>query len=117
MTHQAEVNVYYRSHIERIRMDICDLGKTDVILGMLWLQAHNPKIDWETGKVKMTRCLLLCGRSMKKKEDRKGKRVATLEEEKIIRWAIDNKEDWEKEEEIEMDHRKIEKIVPKKFLK
>jgi len=50
-------------------MDICDLGKTDVILGMLWLQAHNPKIDWETGKVKMTKCLLLCGRNMKKKED------------------------------------------------
>jgi len=54
---------------------------------------------------------------VKKKEDRKGKRVVTLEEEKIIRWEIDNKEDWGKEEEIEMDHRKIEEIVPKKFLK
>jgi len=30
---------------------------------------------------------------------------------------IDNKEDWGKEEEIEEDHRKIEEIVPKKFLK
>ena len=35
ITHQVEVNVYYKDHIERIRMDICNLGRTDVILGML----------------------------------------------------------------------------------
>ena len=54
-----------------------------------------------------------------KEEERKkkGKRVATLEEEKIIRWAIDDKEDWGREEEIEKNHRKIEEMVPKKFLK
>jgi len=52
-----------------------------------------------------------------KKEDRKGKRVAALEKEKIVRWAIDDKEDWKKEEEMEIDHRKIEEMVPKKFLK
>ena len=32
--HQVECNVYYKGHVERIRMDICDLGKTEVILGM-----------------------------------------------------------------------------------
>jgi len=31
--------------------------------------------------------------------------------------VIDNKEDWGKEEEIEEDHRKIEEMVPKRFLK
>jgi len=35
--HQVEVNVYYKGHIERIRMDVCDLEKTDIILGMPWL--------------------------------------------------------------------------------
>jgi len=68
----------------------------------------------------MTRCLLLCGRTGQKKEEKKvkrEKRVVTLEEEKIIRWTIDNKEDWEKEEEIEEDHRKIEELVPRNFLK
>jgi len=65
ITHQVEVNVYYKSHVERMRMDMCDLEKIDVILGMPWLQAHNPEINWETGKVKMTRCPLLCGRNMK----------------------------------------------------
>jgi len=27
-----------------------------VILGMPWLTCDNPKIDWRTGEVKMTRC-------------------------------------------------------------
>jgi len=63
----------------------------------------------------MTRCPPLCGGKSQKKE--KVKRVATEEEEKIVHWAIDDKEDWGKEEEMEEDHRKIEEIVPKKFLK
>ena len=33
--HQVEVNVYYKGHIKRIRMNVCDLGKIDVILGIL----------------------------------------------------------------------------------
>ena len=88
ITYQVEVNVYYKSHVERIRMDMCNLGKIDVILEMPWLQAHNPEINWKMGKVKMIRCPLLCGRNTKLKEEKrikKGKRVATLEEEKIVR--------------------------------
>jgi len=74
--HQIEVNVYYKSHVERMRMDICDLGRTDIILGMLWLQVHNPKINWETGEVKMTRCPPICRRSMvAKKETEKRRKV------------------------------------------
>jgi len=70
-----------------MRMDVCNLGKTEIILGMLWLVAHNPKINWETRKVKMMRCPPLCsGVKLKKKErKKKEKRVITLEEEKIIR--------------------------------
>ena len=81
--------------------------------------AHNPKINWEMGEVKMTRCLPLCGRVKVKEEDKKkrGKRIITLEEEKIVRWAINDKEDWRREEKIKEDHRKIEKIVPRRFLK
>jgi len=58
----------------------------------------------------------LCDR-MRPGEVEKGKRVAILEEEKIVRWAIDNKKDWGREEEVEADYRKIKEIVPKKFLK
>jgi len=117
ITHQVEVNVYCRNHIERIRMDICDLRRTDVILGIPWLQTHNPEINWETEEIKMMRCPLLCGRNTKLKEVKKRRQVVTLEEEKIVRWAVDNKENWGREEEVEADHRKIEKMVPKKFLK
>jgi len=115
ITHQVECNVFYKGHIERIRMDVCDLGKTEVILGMPWLAAHNPEINWEMGEVKMTRCPPLCGGKSKRKE--KVRMTATEEEEKIVRWVIDDKEDWGREEEIEEDHRKIKEIVPKKFLK
>jgi len=95
--HQVECNVFYKGHMERMRIDVYNLGKTKVILGMPWLAAHNPEINWETGEVKMTRCLPLCGRKSQKKE--KVKRVAT------------------EKEEMEEDYRKIEEIVPKKFLK
>jgi len=115
ITHQVECNVFYKGHVERIRMDIYDLGKTEVILGMPWLAAHNPEINWETGEVKMMRCPSLCGERSQKKE--RAKRIATEEEEKIVCWAIDDKEDWGREEEMEEDHRKIEKMVPRKFLK
>jgi len=113
--HQVEYNVFYKGHVERMRMDICDLGKTEVILGIPWLAAHNLEINWETGEVKMMRCPPLCGGRSQKKE--KVKRVATEGEEKIVRWVIDDKEDWGREKEIEEDHRKIEEMVPRKFLK
>ena len=81
--HQVEYNVYYKGHVKRMRMDVCDLGKTKVILEMPWLVAHNLEINWETGEVKMMRCLSLYDRRSPKKE--KVKRVVTLEEEKIVR--------------------------------
>jgi len=83
------------------------------------LAAHNLEINWEMGEVKMTRCSPLYGRARIKEEERKKKekRVATLEEKKIVRWAIDNKEDWGREEEIKEDYKKIKEMVSKKFLK
>ena len=119
ITHQIEVNVYYKSHVKRIKMDVCDLGRTEVILEIPWLAAHNPEINWEIGEVKMTRCLsLYSGVKMKREEKKKrGRRVVTIEEEKIVRWAINDKEDWGREEKIKENHRKIEEMVPEKFLK
>ena len=95
ITHQVEANVYYKGHVKRMRMDVCNLEKTDVILGMPWLQAHNPEINWETGEVKMTRCPPLYRRNTRLKEERarkRVKRVVTLEEEKIVKWTVDDKE-------------------------
>jgi len=41
--------------------------------------------------------------------------VRGVEEEKAISWMADEKEDWGREEEKEIDHQKIEGMVPKKF--
>jgi len=35
----------------------------------------------------------------------------------MVRWAIEDKEDWRRDEKVEADHKKIEEIVPKRFLK
>jgi len=59
----------------------------------------------------MTRCPLLCGKAVRIK----GKKEIREEEKKIVRWAVDEKEDWEREEEMEADHRKVEEMVPKWF--
>jgi len=43
--HQVECNMYYKGHVERMRMNVYDLGKKEVILGMPWLAAHNLEIN------------------------------------------------------------------------
>jgi len=37
--------MFFKGHMERARMDVYNLEKTEVILGMPWLTAHNPEID------------------------------------------------------------------------
>jgi len=39
---------------------------------MLWLAHHNPKINWKTGEVKMTRCSEKCGRQWRPKQEKPG---------------------------------------------
>jgi len=34
ITYQVEVNVYYKDQVERMRINVCNLGKTEIILGM-----------------------------------------------------------------------------------
>jgi len=71
ITHQVECNMFFKGHVERVRMGVCNLGKTEVILGMPWLAAHNPEIDWEKGEIKMTRCPPIYG---KRKQEEKRKK-------------------------------------------
>ena len=47
ITHEVEVNMFYKEHMERIQIDVCELRKTEVILDIPWLTVHNPKINWE----------------------------------------------------------------------
>jgi len=94
ITHQVECNMFFKGHMERARMDVCNLGKTELILDMLWLAAHNPEIDWKKGEVKMTHCPPICGR---RKQEVKEKKVRKTEKDK--------------------DKEVLKKLVPRRFWK
>jgi len=98
--YEIEVNMFYKEHVKRVQMDVCELENTNVILDMLWLTAYNPEIDWEKKKVRMTRCSLLCRKAVKIKE----KKEMREDEKKIVRWAVDEKENWGREKEMETDY-------------
>jgi len=67
------------------------------------------------------RCPPLCGKNKEKKRKREKCKLERekreVEEEVAIRWMADEKEDWGREEEMEIDHQKIERMVPSKFHK
>jgi len=88
---------------------------------MSWLAVHNPEIDWEKGEVRIMRCPPWYGKNnrskkAKEREEKVRKReTRKVKKERAINWAADEKEDWGKEEEMEIDHCKIETMVPKQF--
>ena len=45
--------------MECMTFAVTGLGR-DIILGLNWLHEHNPKVDWQLGEVKMSRCLNHC---------------------------------------------------------
>ena len=94
ITHQVECNMFFKGHVERARMDIYNLGKTELILGMPWLVAHNPEIDWEKGEVKMMHCPPIC---RKRKQEGKEMKVRKTEKDK--------------------DKEVLRKLVPRRFWK
>jgi len=86
--------MFFKGHMERTRMDMCNLEKTELILGMPWLAAHNPEIDWKKREVKMTRCPPIYER---RKQEVKEKKVRKTEKDK--------------------DKEVLKKLVPRKFWK
>jgi len=135
----VEVNVYYKEHVERTEIDVIGGQKWGVILGMPWLERHNPEIDWKTGKVKMVRCPEECGRlwrlvqgksgwEKQKEEEEKeeaGKRREEKEKRKIkkkgktmeVKKVIKEWEIWDEEEEVAKSEVEAKKLVPEKFHK
>jgi len=133
----VEVNVYYKGHVERTEIDVIGGQKWGVILGMPWLERHNPEIDWKTGEVKMTRCPEECGRQWRpvqgksgwekqKEEEEKeeaGKRREEKEKRKIrkkgrmmeVKKVAEEWEIWDEEEEVAKPEAEAKKLVPEKF--
>jgi len=133
----VEVNVYYKGHVERTEIDVIGGQKWGVILGMPWLERHNPEINWKTGEVKMTRCPEECGRQWrpvqgksgweKQKEEEEKEEAERKREEKEkkkrqrkgraveVRKVAEEWEIWDKEEEAAKSEVEAKKLVPEKF--
>jgi len=69
-----------KDHEEKAAFMVTDIGTDDVVIGIDWLRYHNPEIDWNAGKVQLTRCPVVC----EEKTKRKKKRLAKDGETRII---------------------------------
>ena len=133
----VEVNVYYKGHVERTEIDVIGGQKWGVILGMPWLEHHNPEIDWKTEEVKITRCPEECGKQWrpvqgklgwekqkeeeareekeerrKKKEKKKNQKKGKMVE---VRKVAEEWEIWDEEEETAKSEAEVKNLVPEKF--
>jgi len=86
--HQVKCNMFFKGHMERARMDVCNLGKTELILGMSWLAVHNPEIDWEKGEVKMTCCPPICRRRKQEVKEKKVRKTEKNENEEVLKKLV-----------------------------
>jgi len=86
--YQVECNMFFKGHVERVRMDVCNLGKMEVILGMPWLTAHNPEIDWKKGEVRMMRCPPICGKKKQEEERKEVKKAEKNKDEEVLRRLV-----------------------------
>ena len=91
ITHQVECNMFFKGYIERARMDVCNLGKTEVILGIPWLIAHNSEIDWEKGEVKMMRCPPICRRRKQEVKEKKVRKTEKDEDKEVLKKLVPRK--------------------------
>ena len=57
----------HKGHKEDVTFEVCDLGKVNLIIGFMWLQKHNPEINWLTGEITFSRCPKECGISAPRK--------------------------------------------------
>ena len=48
---QVKVTMQMGAHEEDIILDIANIGAHRLILGLLWLQVHNPEIQWSSGRI------------------------------------------------------------------
>jgi hypothetical protein len=55
-----------QDHYEQATFMVTDLGRKNMIIGINWLKAHNPEIDWVKGEFVFSRCPAWCGGSSPK---------------------------------------------------
>ena len=76
----------YQGHKEHTVFEVCDLGKSNLIIGYTWLHKHNPEIDWETKEVEMTRCPRECNVAERRQKGIKKRRKGVGDEKSTKLW-------------------------------
>jgi hypothetical protein len=80
ITKIADVVLRYKGHAEQTQLAVTSLEKRTMILGFTWLCEHNPKINWQTKEVQMSRCPPQCSTCHAEvKAKRQAERVATAQ--------------------------------------
>ena len=54
ITEVVDLLLRYKDHSERTLFAVTKLGGQQMLLGLPWLKAHNPEVNWATGEVKMS---------------------------------------------------------------
>ena len=67
--------------------------KSNLIIGYTWLHKHNPEINWETGKVEMTRCPRECNVAGRRQKGIKKRRQEVGDEKSARLWSVMIKEE------------------------
>ena len=91
ITHQVEYNMFFKGHVEKVTMNVYNLGKTEIILDILWLTAHNLEIDWEKGEVKIMQCLPICGKRKQKVKEKEIKKAKNDKDKKVLKKLVSKK--------------------------
>jgi len=68
--------------------EVCDLEKSNFIIGYTWLHKHNLEINWETEKVEMTRCPRECNVAGRRQKDIKKRRQGVGDEKSARLWPV-----------------------------
>ena len=63
-------------------------GVQTCALPISWLAAHNPEIDWEKEKVKMTRCPPICKKEKQEEKKKEVKKIEKDEDKEILRKLV-----------------------------
>ena len=125
-----------------MEIDVIGGQKWIVILGIPWLARHNPKINWKTREVKMTRCPKKCGKQWRPKQGKPGwqkqkekeakEEVGERREEKAekqkkkkpkkgrtmeVKRVAEEWEIWDEEEEATKSEAEAKKLVLEQFYK
>jgi len=102
ITHEVTLMLSPKGHKKKAVFEVCNLGKSTVIIGYTWLQKHNPTINWKTGDIKFTRCPWECNIAIKKRNQKKALAFKYKASVKEVDEEAEEKE-YEDDEETEDD--------------